>query len=145
MYAFMRQAIDEARAGAREGGIPAGAILVNKDGKVIAKGRNMRLQENNIVMHCNLDCLRKVEKVSDCAGGTIITTLMPCYLCAGAIIQFGIKKVVVGDSKSAKGAKELLEAHGIEVVDMESFECRQMMEDFIRMNPQAWNEDIGKL
>jgi creatinine deaminase len=144
MDIFMQQAIEEAQQGLREGGIPIGAVLV-KDGKVIGRGHNRRVQENDPIVHAEIDCLRHAGRVGRYAGTVLYSTLMPCYLCAGAVVQFGIKKVVAGESVTFAGAREFMESHGIEVVDLNLEECQEMMRDFIRHKPDLWSEDIGAL
>jgi len=141
---FMKAAILEAEAGLREGGIPIGSVLV-KDGKIIGKGHNKRVQEGNPVMHAETDCLKNAGRIGIYRGTVLYSTLMPCYFCAGAVVQFGIKKVIAGESKTFPGAREFMETHGVEVVDLDLRECRTMMEEFIRKNPKLWNEDIGEL
>ena len=144
MDVFMQQAIEEARQGLREGGIPIGSVLV-KDGKVVGRGHNRRVQENDPVLHAEIDCLRNAGRLGRYAGSILYSTLMPCYLCAGAVIQFGIQKVVAGESVTFAGARQLMESHGVEVVDLQLEECQQMMRDFIRRTPDLWSEDIGEL
>lgn len=144
MDSFMQQAIEEAQQGLREGGIPIGSVLV-KDGKVIGRGHNRRVQENDPIVHAEIDCLRNAGRVGRYAGTTLYSTLMPCYLCAGAVVQFGIKKVVAGESVTFPGAREFMESHGVEVIDLHLDECQHMMRDFIRRKPDLWSEDIGEL
>lgn len=144
MDGFMRVAFEEAKLGLKEGGIPVGAVLV-KDGDVIGKGHNRRVQEGNPVMHAEIDCLRNAGRIRTYGGTTLYSTLMPCYLCAGAVVQFGIKKVIVGESRSFSGAAEFMTSHGVEVVDLDDAECIEMMRKFISKNPELWNEDIGAL
>lgn len=144
MDSFMQQAIEEAQQGLREGGIPIGSVLV-KDGKVIGRGHNRRVQENDPIIHAEIDCLRNAGRVGRYAGTTLYSTLMPCYLCAGAVVQFGIKKVVAGESVTFPGAREFMESHGVEVIDLHLDECQHMMRDFIRRKPDLWSEDIGEL
>ncbi|OGW81478.1 MAG: tRNA-specific adenosine deaminase [Omnitrophica bacterium RIFCSPLOWO2_12_FULL_44_17] len=141
---FLKAAIEEAKKGLSEGGIPIGSVLV-KDGKIIGRGHNKRVQENNPVMHAETDCLHSAGRIGTYRDTTLYSTLMPCYFCAGAAVQFGIKKVIVGESKTFAGARKFMESHGIGVVDLHNTECIQMMEDFIRKNPKLWNEDIGEL
>ena len=143
MDKFMRLAIDEAKEGRLEGGIPIGSVLV-KDGKVIAKGRNKRVQEQNPILHGEMDCLNNAGRVGSYKGTTIYSTLMPCYMCAGTIVQFKIPKVIVGESVTFSGARELMEQHGVEVIDLNNQECIDMMEKFIQESPALWNEDIGE-
>ncbi len=139
----MRMAIDEAKEGRLEGGIPIGSVLV-KDGKVIAKGRNKRVQEQNPILHGEMDCLNNAGRVGSYKGTTIYSTLMPCYMCAGTIVQFNIPKVIVGESVTFSGARELMEQHGVEVIDLNNQECIDMMTKFIEERPALWNEDIGE-
>lgn len=143
MDEFMRLAIDEAKEGRSEGGIPIGSVLV-KDGKVIAKGRNKRVQEQNPILHGEMDCLNNAGRVGSYKGTTIYSTLMPCYMCAGTIVQFKIPKVIVGESVTFTGARELMEQHGVEVIDLNNQECIDMMTKFIEESPALWNEDIGE-
>ena len=141
---FMKVAIEEAKIGLREGGIPIGSVLV-KDGKVIARGHNRRVQENDPILHAEIDCLRKAGRIGSYNGTTIYSTLMPCYLCSGAIVQFAIRKVVAGDAENFAGGRKFMEEHGVEVIDLNVDECKKLMKDFIQTNPRLWNEDIGKL
>ena len=144
MDQFMKAAIQEAKNGLSEGGIPIGSVLV-KDGKIIGKGHNKRVQEQNPMIHAEIDCLMHAGRVGTYKGTVLYSTLMPCYLCAGAVVQFGIKKVIAGESKTFAGAKKFMEEHGVEVVDLDLSECKTMMDDFIKKNPELWREDIGTL
>lgn len=139
----MKIAISEAKLGLSQGGIPIGSALV-KDGKFVAKGHNKRVQEDNPILHGEMDCLNNAGRIGSYKGTTIYSTLMPCYMCAGTIVQFNIKKVIVGESRTFSGAREFMESHGVEVVDLDNNECVNMMEDFIEKNPKLWNEDIGE-
>jgi len=140
----MKAAIDEAKLGLSQHGIPIGSILV-KDGKIVGRGHNKRVQDNDPITHAEIDCLRNAGRVGSYKGTTLYSTLMPCYLCAGAVVQFGIKKVYAGESVTFSGAKEFMEAHGVEVIDLNLDECIQLMNNFIESNPSLWNEDIGEL
>ncbi len=144
MDIFMKAAIDEAKSGLREGGIPIGSVLV-KDGKIIGRGHNRRVQENNPIMHAEINCLWNAGRIGRYRETTLYSTLMPCYLCAGAVVQFGIKKVIVGESETFAGAKALMESCGVKIIDLNLDECKQLMKDFIQKNPELWNEDIGEL
>jgi cytosine/creatinine deaminase len=144
MDEFMQLAIDEAKKGRSEGGIPIGSVLV-KDGKVVATGHNKRVQENNPILHGEMDCLNNAGRIGSYRNTVIYSTLMPCYMCAGTIVQFKIPKVIVGESKTFDGAREFMESHGVEVVDLNLPECIEMMEDFIKEKPELWNEDIMEL
>ncbi len=140
----MTAAIEEARKGLKEGGIPIGSVLV-KDGIIIGRGHNRRVQENDPVIHAEIDCLRNAGRIGVYKDTVLYSTLMPCYLCAGASVQFGIKKVVAGENESFSGAQEFMESHGIEVVNLDLKECKNLMKDFIEDNPKLWFEDIGEL
>ena len=140
----MQEAIAEAKKGLSEGGIPIGSVLVRQD-TIIGRGHNRRVQEGNPVIHAEIDCLRNAGRIGSYRDTVLYSTLMPCYLCAGAAVQFGVQKVVAGESKNFTGAREFMEEHGIEVIDLNLSECIQMMGDFIRMHPRLWNEDIGEL
>jgi cytosine deaminase len=140
---FMQLAIDEALQGLQEGGIPIGSVLT-RHGKLIAKGHNKRVQEKNPILHGEMDCLNNAGRIGSYKDTVIYSTLMPCYMCAGTIVQFKIKKVIVGESKTFSGAREFMESHGVEVIDLNLPECVEMMKDFIEKNPDLWNEDIGE-
>ncbi len=143
MDEFMKLAIQEAKEGMSEGGIPIGSVLV-KEGKLIAKGRNKRVQEQNPILHGEMDCLNNAGRIGSYKNTIIYSTLMPCYMCAGTIVQFKIPKVIVGESKTFSGAREFMESHGVEVIDLDNSECIEMMETFISENSELWNEDIGE-
>ena len=143
MEEFMELAIQEARKGLAEGGIPNGSVLV-KNGKVVASGHNKRVQENPI-LHGEMDCLNNAGRIGSYRDTVIYSTLMPCYMCAGTIVQFKIPKVIVGESKTFSGAREFMEAHGVELIDLNLQECIEMMTTFIEERPDLWNEDIMEL
>lgn len=137
----MRAAIEEARQGLREGGIPIGSVLV-RDGQLVARGHNKRVQELNPILHGEMDCLNNAGRQRTYRDTVIYSTLMPCFMCAGTIVQFKIPKVIVGESRTFSGARQFMESHGVEVVDLDLPECVQMMEEFIARHPELWNEDI---
>ena len=143
MDEFMKAAIDEAKIGISENGIPIGSVLV-LNGKIVGRGHNKRVQDNDPVTHAEIDCLRNAGRVGNYKNTVLYSTLMPCYLCAGAVVQFGIKKVYAGESETFPGAKEFMESHGVEVIDLNNEECKNMMKEFIEKNPKLWNEDIGE-
>ncbi len=143
MDPFMQAAIEEAISGRKEGGIPIGSVLV-KGGRMIARGRNKRVQEGDPILHGEMDCLRNAGRIGNFKDAVIYSTLMPCYMCAGTIVQFKIPKVIVGESRTFAGARQFMEEHGVEVIDLDLPECVAMMEDFIREQPALWNEDIGE-
>ena len=140
---FMQAAIDAARKSRDQGGIPIGSALM-RGGELIAVGHNKRVQDSDPVTHAEIDCLRNAGRLGSFRDTVLYSTLMPCYLCAGAVVQFGIKKVIVGESRTFAGASDFMRQHGVEVIDLQLAECVQMMEEFIANNPALWNEDIGK-
>ena len=149
MDSFMRAAIDEARAGLGEGGLPIGSVLV-RNGQIIGRGHNRRVQHGDPMAHAEIDCLTKAGRQKTYSDTVLYSTLMPCYLCSGAVVQFGIPKVIVGESVNFPGGEgkagkspDFLRANGIEVIDLHDPECIEMMAKFIRENPKLWNEDIG--
>jgi creatinine deaminase len=140
---FLREAIEEARRGLAEGGLPIGSVLV-RDGKIIGRGHNRRVQKGDPMAHAEIDCLTNAGRQSTYKDTVLYSTLMPCFLCSGAIVQFGIPKVIIGESVNFGGAPALLRQQGIECHDVHDAECIQMMAEFIQSHPQLWNEDIGK-
>ncbi len=139
----MKEAVNQAKKSMTEGGIPIGSVLV-RDGKIIAKGHNKRVQENNQVLHGEMDCLFNAGRIGSFKDTVIYSTLMPCYMCAGTIVQFKIPKVIVGESVTFSGAKEFMVNHGVEVIDLDLDQCKVMMQKYIDENPRVWNEDIGE-
>jgi cytosine deaminase len=144
MDPFMQAAIGQAKKSRHEGGIPIGSVLV-KEGTIVGRGHNQRVQQSNPILHAEIDCLQNAGRVGSYAGTTLYSTLMPCYLCAGAIVQFKIKRVIVGESETFPGEPEFMESHDVEVIDLDLPECKDMMQEFIKAFPQLWNEDIGEL
>ena len=144
MDTFMDAAIEEARKGLSEGGIPIGSVLVRED-KIIGRGHNRWVQKNDPVIHAEIDCLQNAGRIGVYSDTVLYSTLMPCYLCAGASVQFGIKKVIAGEDETFSGAREFMESHGIEVINLNLDECKNLMKDFIERNPELWFEDIGEL
>jgi cytosine/creatinine deaminase len=140
---FMQTAIAEAHKSRDQGGIPIGSALVRAE-ELMAVGHNKRVQENDPVTHAEIDCLRNAGRIGSFHGTVLYSTLMPCYLCAGAVVQFGIRKVVVGESRTFAGATDFLRQHGVEVIDLDLPECVEMMSTFITEHPALWNEDIGR-
>ena len=147
MDEFMKAALNEARTGAAEGGIPIGAALVDTNNGLVATGRNRRLQDTACVMHAEINCLYNAGKtVQDFRGMTMYSTLMPCNMCAGAVVQFGISKVVVAESKNFHewNGLDLMLRHGVEVIDPDMDDAKQLLGNFIESNPHHWNSDIGR-
>jgi creatinine deaminase len=144
MDEFMKMAIAEAQQGLAEGGIPIGSVLI-KDDQLIARGHNKRVQENNPILHGEMDCLNNAGRIGSYRNTVIYSTLMPCYMCAGTIVQFKIPKVIVGESQTFSGARSFMESHGVEVIDLNLPECVAMMQQFIQAKPAIWFEDIMEL
>ena len=144
MDEFMQAAISEARQGLKEGGIPIGSVIV-MDGKIIGRGHNKRIQDGDPITHAEIDCLRNAGRIGNYKNTILYSTLMPCYLCAGAVVQFGIKKVYAGENETFLGAKDFMESMGVEVININSEECKEMMRNFIAEKPELWSEDIGEL
>ena len=143
MDKFMQEAINQARKSFNEGGIPIGSVLV-RNNEIISKGHNKRVQEDNPILHGEMDCINNAGRIGSFKNTVIYSTLMPCYMCAGTIVQFKIPKVIVGESRTFAGAKDFLIQHGVEVIDLDLPECIDMMEKFIAEKPELWNEDIGE-
>lgn len=143
--AFMKVAIDEAIKGMSEGGVPIGAALV-ADGKVLGAGHNRRVQQNSAIRHGETDCLESIGRLpaSIYQRSTMYTTLSPCDMCTGAILLYGIPRVVMGENATFMGGEDYLRARGVEVVNLDSDQCKQLMADFIARHPDIWNEDIGE-
>jgi cytosine deaminase len=139
---FLKEAIAEARKGLAAGGIPIGSVLV-RGGKIIGRGHNQRVQKGDPMAHAEIDCLQNAGRIGSYKDVTIYSTLMPCYLCSGAVVQFGIKTVMVGESRNFPGGPEFMRAHGAKVTDLDDEECVEMMRKFIAEKPRLWNEDIG--
>lgn len=151
MDRFMQAAIEQARLGLEEGGIPIGSVLVRRrrDGaddlaELLGRGRNRRVQQGDPILHAEIDCLRNAGRVRSYRDCTLYSTLMPCCLCAGAAVQFNIPRVVVGESETFPGAPDFMRDHGIEVVDLDLDQCKRLMRDFIAARPDLWAEDIGE-
>jgi cytosine/creatinine deaminase len=140
---FMDAAIEEARKGMAEGGLPIGSVLV-RDGKIISRGHNQRVQKGDPMAHAEIDCLTNAGRQKTYRDTVLYSTLMPCFLCSGAVVQFGVPKVVVGESVNFTGGPEFMRRHGVQVTDLRDSECIEMMRKFIAEHPELWHEDIGK-
>lgn len=141
---MLEVALDEARLGLAEGGIPIGAALFTADGKLLGRGHNRRVQQGDPSAHGETDAFRRAGRQRSYRNLIMATTLAPCWYCSGLIRQFNIGKVIVGESHTFQGGVDWLRENGIEVIDLDNAECRQMMEKFIREQPEIWNEDIGE-
>ncbi len=137
-------AIEEARQGLAEGGIPIGAALFDAEGRLLGRGHNRRVQENDPSIHGETDAFRKAGRKRWYRETVMVTTLAPCWYCSGLVRQFGIGKVIVGESQTFQGGIDWLRENGIEVLDLNSQECVDLLSVFITANPEIWNEDIGE-
>jgi creatinine deaminase len=142
--AMLETAIDEARCGLAEGGIPIGAALFDNAGKLLGRGHNRRVQDGDPSAHGETDAFRKAGRQKSYRDKIMVTTLAPCWYCSGLIRQFGIGVVVVGESVNFRGGIDWLQENGIKVIDLASKECVQMLAKFIAENPALWHEDIGE-
>jgi cytosine deaminase len=141
---WLATAVEEARAGLAEGGIPIGAALYSADGKVLGRGHNRRVQDADPSVHGETDAFRNAGRQRSYKGTTMVTTLSPCWYCSGLVRQFGISRVVVGEARTFHGGHDWLAEHGVEIVVLDDPECVAMMEEFIAARPELWNEDIGE-
>jgi creatinine deaminase len=141
---MLRVAIEEARLGLAEGGIPIGAALFGRDGKLLGRGHNRRVQEGDPSVHGETDAFRKAGRQRTYRDKIMVTTLAPCWYCSGLVRQFGIGTLVVGESVNFRGGIDWLQENGIAVIDLHSDECAKLLADYIVANPAVWHEDIGE-
>ena len=141
----MLAAIEEAKLGLAEGGIPIGSVLVH-DGKIIGRGHNRRVQKGSAILHGEMDAIENAGRRSAAVyrDSTIYTTLSPCAMCSGTILLYGIRKVVVGENRTFMGEEELLRSRGVEITVLDDATCQELMRQFIAAKPDLWNEDIGE-
>lgn len=141
--AMLEVALGEARAGLAEGGIPIGAAVFGGDGRLVSSGHNRRVQEDDPSAHGETDAFRRAGRQKSYREMTMVTTLAPCWYCSGLIRQFGFRRVIVGESETFQGGIDWLRENGVEVVDLRSAACKELLAGFIRAHPEVWNEDIG--
>lgn len=141
---FMKAALEEARLGLAEGGIPIGSVLV-KDGKIIGRGHNRRVQKKSAILHAEMDCLENAGrlKAADYQKCVIYSTLSPCDMCSGTILLYKIPVVVIGENETFRGPEDYSKSRGVELINLDSAECKELMRRFIREKSELWNEDIG--
>ena len=144
MDPFMQAAIEEAKQGLAEGGIPIGSVLVI-DGKIVGRGHNRRVQKGSVILHAEMDCLENAGRLTakDYQRATLYSTLSPCDMCSGTALLYKIPKVVIGENVTFQGPEEYVRSRGVELVILQDPECIQLMRDFIANRPELWNEDIG--
>ncbi len=145
MDEYLAAAVEEARKGRRAGGIPIGAVLV-LDGRIVGRGHNQRVQKGSAVLHAEMDCLENAGRLSpaEYRRSVLYSTLSPCDMCSGAILLYGIPRVVVGENRTFQGPEDHLRARGVALEVLDDAECLRMLQDFIAENPDLWNEDIGE-
>jgi cytosine deaminase len=144
MGMFMQAALEEAKIGLAQGGIPIGSVLVHR-GKIIGRGHNRRLQQGSVVLHAEMDALENAgrQPAQIYRESVLYTTLSPCPMCSGAIVLYGIRKVVIGQNRSFLGEEEWLGSRGVQIEVLQNDECIRLMDDFIAAQPELWHEDIG--
>jgi len=142
--ALLREAFIEATTGLSEGGLPIGSLLADSQGRIVARGHNLRVQTGDPTAHAETVCIRNAGRRRDWAQLILVSTLSPCIMCTGTALLYRIPRVVVGENQNFMGAEDLFRERGVELVVMNDPECTQLMRDFIRARPDLWNEDIGK-
>ncbi len=145
MNRFMQSSIDEAKRGLKEGGIPIGAVLVIDD-KIVGSGHNKRIQDGSPILHAEMDCLENAGRLTavEYRKSTLYSTLSPCDMCSGAVLLYGIPRVVIGENRTFEGPEDYLKSRGVDLKVENNPECIEMMTRFIEDNPSLWNEDIGE-
>jgi creatinine deaminase len=141
---LLRAALEEARKGLSEGGLPIGSVLADKKGQIVARGHNLRVQSGDPTAHAETVCLRNAGRRRDWADLTLVSTLSPCIMCTGTALLFRIPRVLIGENRNFKGAELLFFQHGVNVVVFDDADCIRMMREFIAAHADLWNEDIGK-
>ncbi|MEW4530419.1 nucleoside deaminase [Maioricimonas sp. JC845] len=145
MDPFLEAAIEEARQGLAEGGIPIGSVLV-LDGRIVGRGHNRRVQKGSAILHAEMDCLENAGRLSprDYRRTVLYSTLSPCDMCSGTVLLYRMPKVVIGENRTFQGPEEYVRSRGVELEVVDNAECRRLMEEFIASRPELWNEDIGE-
>jgi len=145
MDKFLQAAIEQAKKGLSEGGIPIGSVLV-VDGQIVGRGHNQRIQKGSSILHAEMDCLENAGRIkaSDYRRATLYSTLSPCDMCSGAVLLYGIPKVIVGENRTFLGPEAYIRSRGVKLDIIDNQECRQLMQTFIENNAELWNEDIGE-
>lgn len=140
---WLAVAVEEARAGRAEGGVPVGAALFGADGALLGRGRNRRVQDGDPSLHAETAAFRAAGRQRSYRGTTMVTTLSPCWYCSGLVRQFGISRVVVGEARTFRGGHDWLAEHGVEIVLLDDPACAELMREFVAEHPELWHEDIG--
>jgi len=144
MDPFLQAAIDEARQGLAEGGIPIGSVLVI-DGRIVGRGHNRRVQQGSAILHAEMDCIERAGRLTaaDYRRATLYSTLSPCDMCSGTALLYGIPRIVIGENRTFKGPEDYVRSRGVELTIVDDPDCVRLMREFIAAKPQLWNEDIG--
>jgi cytosine/creatinine deaminase len=142
--ALLHEALEEARQSLREGGLPIGSVLADRQGHIVARGHNLRVQSGDPTAHAETVCLRNAGRRRDWAELTLVSTLSPCIMCTGTALLFGIPRVAIGENQNFLGAEDLFRQRGVSVTVLDDMECIRLMREFIAAHPDLWNEDIGK-
>jgi len=142
--ALLQEAIAEARAGWRESGLPIGSVLADSEGRIVARGHNLRVQTGDPTAHAETACIRNAGRRRDWSELTLVSTLSPCIMCTGTALLYRIPRVIIGENRNFLGAEDLFRQRGVHVVVLDDAECVAMMAEFIRTNADLWNEDIGR-
>ncbi|HUD66731.1 MAG TPA: nucleoside deaminase [Candidatus Sulfotelmatobacter sp.] len=141
---LLQEALEEARTGLREGGLPIGSVLADRTGKIVARGHNLRVQTGDPTAHAETVCIRNAGRRRDWAELTLVTTLSPCIMCTGTALLYRIPRIVIGENRNFMGAEDLIRQSGVDVVVLDDAECIRMMSEFIREHADLWDEDIGR-
>ena len=141
---LLREALAEAKAGLREGGLPIGSVLADGHGKIVARGHNLRVQTGDPTAHAETVCIRNAGRRRDWSELILVSTLSPCIMCTGTALLYQIPRVIIGENQNFLGAEDLFRQRGVDLVVMDDPECIQMMAEFVRQHPDLWNEDIGR-
>ena len=142
--ALLREALNEAKQGLREGGLPIGSVLADASGRIVARGHNLRVQSGDPTAHAETVCIRNAGRRRDWHDLTVVSTLSPCIMCTGTTLLYRIPRVVIGENQNFMGAEDLFRQHGVKVIVLDDAECIQLMRDFVAAHPDLWNEDIGR-
>jgi len=141
--ALLREALEEARNGLREGGLPIGSVLADRGGRIVSRGHNLRVQTGDPTAHAETVCIRNAGRRRDWTELTVVSTLSPCIMCTGTALLYRIPRVVIGENRNFMGAEDLFRRRGVELVVLDDAECIQLMAEFVRAHADLWNEDIG--
>lgn len=141
---LLQEALQEAKSGLRDGGLPIGSVLADHDGQIVARGHNLRVQSGDPTAHAETVCIRNAGRRRDWSELTLVSTLSPCIMCTGTALLYRIPRVIVGENRNFMGAEDLFRQRGVDLIVLDDQNCIEMMAEFIRQHPDLWNEDIGR-